>query len=105
MTYGFHLIFHEEHDGGICFGVALGFVQFLSRFYGQNIKKIIKMVQKHFLKLEISFKNGFQLEMRSLDFSSLKFNTEKILTLSLKLMIFRLSRTRGPVDSVFLQHA
>ena len=102
MTYGFHLIFHEEHDGGICFGVALGFVQVL---WSKYQKKIIKMVQKHFLKLEISFKNGFQLEMRSLDFSSLKFNTEKILTLSLKLMIFRLSRTRGPVDSVFLQHA
>ena len=32
MTYGFHLVFHKEHNSDICFGVVCS-------FYGQNIIK------------------------------------------------------------------
>ena len=44
MTYGFHLIFHEEHDGGIRFGVASDFNQIFSSKYQKNHEKQYKNV-------------------------------------------------------------
>ena len=44
MTYGFHLIFHEEHDGGIRFGVASDFNQIFSPKYQKNHEKQYKNV-------------------------------------------------------------
>ena len=44
MTYGFHLIFHEEHDGGIRFGVASDFNQIFTSKYQKNPEKQYKNV-------------------------------------------------------------
>ena len=44
VTYGFHLIFHEEHDGGIRFGVASDFNQILTSKYQKNHEKQYKNV-------------------------------------------------------------
>ena len=44
VTYGFHLIFHEEHDGGIRFGVASDFNQIFTSKYQKNPEKQYKNV-------------------------------------------------------------